>query len=64
MAAKKLVVTTVVVYKDDAGEWRWTAFAANNKKVATSGEGYRNRKYAAKVAKDLYPDAELEWGLR
>jgi uncharacterized protein YegP (UPF0339 family) len=29
-----------VVYKDQAGGWRWTLYAANNRKIADSGEGY------------------------
>lgn len=63
MAAKKPVaVSRVVVYKDDAGEWRWTAYSKNGKKVAASGEGFRNRLYAWKVAGDLHPDAERVWG--
>lgn len=32
-----------VVYKDKAGEFRWTLYAANLKKIADSGEGYKNR---------------------
>lgn len=31
------------IYKDHAGEWRWFLYAANNKKVADSGEGYLNK---------------------
>ena len=66
MATKKkpVVVDRVVVYKDQAGEWRWKAIAENGKVVADSGEGYRNRIYAARVAGDLYPYASLEWGMR
>lgn len=59
-----LSVAYVIVYKDDAGEWRWKAQAANRKTVADSGEGYRNRTYAWRVAHDLYPAAEIEWGSR
>ncbi|NHR06718.1 DUF1508 domain-containing protein [Chromobacterium haemolyticum] len=32
-----------VVYKDNAGQWRWRLFAANNKIVADSAEGYNNK---------------------
>jgi uncharacterized protein YegP (UPF0339 family) len=28
------------VYLDRAGEWRWTLFAANGRKIADSAEGY------------------------
>lgn len=31
------------VYKDAQGYWRWTLYAANNRKIANSGEGYHNR---------------------
>lgn len=31
------------IYKDVAGYWRWRLQAANNKIVATSGEGYWNQ---------------------
>ena len=31
------------VYKDQAGYWRWSLRAGNNRKVADSGEGYFNR---------------------
>lgn len=31
------------LYKDIAGYWRWTLFAANNRKIANSGEGYVNK---------------------
>jgi uncharacterized protein YegP (UPF0339 family) len=30
------------IYKDAQGQWRWTLVAANNKKIADSGEGYWN----------------------
>lgn len=58
MARKKspsLVVEHVFVYPDAAGDWRWTAYAGNWKIVADSAEGYRNKQYAAKVARDLFP---------
>ena len=37
------------IYKDANREWRWTLYAANNRKIANSGEGYHNRSdcYAA-----------------
>jgi uncharacterized protein YegP (UPF0339 family) len=31
------------LYKDVANQWRWTLYAANNKKIANSGEGYFNK---------------------
>jgi uncharacterized protein YegP (UPF0339 family) len=29
-----------IVYKDQAGGWRWTLYAENNRKIADSGEAY------------------------
>lgn len=31
------------LYKDSAGYWRWTLYAANNRKIADSGESYYNK---------------------
>jgi uncharacterized protein len=31
------------LYKDVSGYWRWTLLAANNRKIANSGEGYNNK---------------------
>jgi len=28
------------LYRDRAGEWRWTLIAANGQKIGASGEGY------------------------
>jgi uncharacterized protein len=32
-----------VLYVDTQRQWRWTLFAANNRKIADSGEGYYNK---------------------
>lgn len=32
-----------VIYKDASGEWRWTLYATNSKKIANGGEGYENK---------------------
>ena len=32
-----------VLYKDAAGEWRWTLYGKNNKTIADSAEGYHNK---------------------
>lgn len=34
---------TYFVYEDAAGEWRWQLRAGNNRIIADSGEGYRNK---------------------
>lgn len=31
------------VFKDAKGEWRWRLRSGNNKIIATSGEGYKNK---------------------
>lgn len=31
------------VYRDAAGYWRWYLMAANNRKIAESGESYWNK---------------------
>lgn len=32
-----------IIYKDKLNEWRWYLKAANGKKIAESGEGYKNK---------------------
>jgi uncharacterized protein YegP (UPF0339 family) len=32
-----------VIYKDRIHQWRWTLFAANNQRIADSGESYHNK---------------------
>lgn len=31
------------IYQDAAGEWRWRLQAANNRIIANSGDGYKNK---------------------
>ncbi|KQO78114.1 hypothetical protein ASF36_13855 [Methylobacterium sp. Leaf90] len=31
------------IYRDVKGEWRWTLYASNGRKIADSGEGYHNK---------------------
>jgi uncharacterized protein YegP (UPF0339 family) len=35
-----------VLYKDTASQWRWTLYAANNRKIANGGESYHNKQDA------------------
>ncbi len=45
------------LYKDVAGFWRWTLYAANNLKIANSGEGYFNKadcQHAIELVKSSY----------
>lgn len=62
--ASKPKATKVIVYKDASGEWRWSAHSKNGRKVASSGEGYKNRMYAFRMAKFLFPTADIEWGAK
>lgn len=60
--AKKVEIVTVVeIYEDAEGDWRWRGKAANGKVVTESGEGYRNRMYAQKMARALCAGARVEW---
>jgi uncharacterized protein YegP (UPF0339 family) len=36
-------VSTITVYRDATGEWRWRLTAANGEPIANSGEGYTRR---------------------
>lgn len=40
----------VTVWRDGDGDWRWTRRASNGKRVAVSGEGYRRRAHAIRMA--------------
>jgi uncharacterized protein len=40
---KGVCLMTYWMYKDPQGQWRWTLEAANNRKIANSGEGYHNK---------------------
>lgn len=31
-----------IIYRDEAGEWRWKLIASNGNNIRQSGEGYRN----------------------
>lgn len=32
-----------LIYRDPSYQWRWTLYAANNRKIANSGEAYHNK---------------------
>lgn len=38
-----------VIYKDDAGEWRWRRMAGNNRVIACGGEGYKKLSHCLKM---------------
>jgi uncharacterized protein YegP (UPF0339 family) len=50
------------VYEDAAGEWRWRLVAGNERIIADSGEGYRDKQdclHGIELVKDS-KDAEVE----
>jgi uncharacterized protein YegP (UPF0339 family) len=50
------------LYKDKADQWRWTLYAANHKKIATSGEGYHNKtdcQHGIDLVKSASPDTPV-----
>lgn len=49
----------VKIKKDKKGEERFTVVAANNKKIATSGEGLKNAKRAVEILKKTLPKAKI-----
>lgn len=54
---------TFLIYLDRGSEYRWTLYAANNRKIADSGEGYKNYadcEDAVKLVKALVPYAALK----
>jgi uncharacterized protein len=49
----------VIVYKDEAGEFRWKLVAENGEIISDSAEGYHHKGYAISMAEKLNPGAEL-----
>jgi uncharacterized protein YegP (UPF0339 family) len=49
----------VIVYKDEAGEFRWKLKAENGEIISDSAEGYHHKGYAISMAEKLSPGAEL-----
>ena len=43
------------IYKDRRGDWRWTLFARNGRKLANAGEGYRRKTACEDMAHRLFP---------
>ncbi len=50
-------------YQDAAGEYRWRRVADNGNIIATSGEGYKNRRDCLEMAEANFPDDKLDWDL-
>ncbi len=52
-----------VVYVDNVGQYRWRLFAANNRILADSGEGYRSQsdcEHGIQLVKQLAPSAQAQ----
>jgi uncharacterized protein len=49
----------MVVYRDNADEYRWQLRADNGKVVGDSAEGYVDKSHALEMAQKVSPDAEL-----
>lgn len=49
----------VKIHRSDNGEYHWTAYAANGRKIATTGETYQSQQHAAKMAVELFPTARI-----
>jgi uncharacterized protein YegP (UPF0339 family) len=50
----------VRIFRDSAGEWRWTAHDSNGEPVADSDEGYSDKTYTEQAILDLFPNAIIE----
>lgn len=59
MNAADYAPTTVEVYRDKAGRWRWRAIAKNGKTISDSGEGYRTKWNAKRSARRTFGDPSL-----
>lgn len=51
----------VKVHEGENGEWFWTAYARNGRKVATTGETYQDRDHAERMARELFPTADVQY---
>jgi hypothetical protein len=51
----------VVIYKDEAGLWRWRGVAGNNRVIGAAEQGFRFRWYAVRKARNAFPDARVEY---
>lgn len=50
-----------LLYRDDAGEYRWRLLSRNGNIVADSSEGYENRADCEAMFKSLHPTIGLEF---
>jgi uncharacterized protein YegP (UPF0339 family) len=52
-------VDYIHVYQDAIEEWRWTAYAGNNEKLADSGEGYSNEVDCVNMVSRMFPGVQI-----
>jgi len=58
-ADEKKAPATFEVYKDKGGEFRWRLRAANSQIIATSGEGYKEKRSCLSAVESVKRDAPL-----
>ena len=58
-ADEKKAPATFEVYKDKAGEFRWRLRAANSQIIATSGDGYKEKRSCLSAVESVKRDAPL-----
>jgi hypothetical protein len=58
-AAKPAV--QALVYRDPQGFYRYSAHDEDGKIVGDAEEGYRNRMYAGKIARERYPGVRVSY---
>ena len=54
---------TFEVYADKSGEFRWRLLATNGKSIATSGEGYTEKRGCLRgieIVRELAPGAKVD----
>jgi len=50
----------IELYRDVAGKYRWRRVAMNKNIIADSGQGYRSKYWAKRMAKKINPDLLIE----
>jgi uncharacterized protein YegP (UPF0339 family) len=57
-----MVPKQFVLYRDARGEWRWSLYAPNSRKIADSAEGYLHRQdaiHGARLVAGIAADAPI-----
>lgn len=50
---------TLHLYQDASREWRWRLKARNGNILADSGEGYKRKQAAVRIARRLFPSVPI-----